>query len=208
MPTSVSEQAPYTEGQNPSVAATAEPAELETGDPAVLEKLKQVFRPQEGRKAKAETIMNEDLFGIYTHCLVCTRPIPEDMAKRKAVTDTEACRDVLLRLRRKHKDDKQCRYCKKPSTPSQRRRFGRFQKWEMEFPELAYREVLDAVQPIDEGITREVFAAAVSEARDQDYSLELNPLADRWTRFPKPNKPHANLDRVIEALHDYWGDKA
>ncbi len=150
-------------------------------------------------------VMNADLIGVHIRCTVCTSDVPEEEAKRKAVVCSPECREVLNRLRRKFKDDKQCRFCHKPATLTQRQAFNRFWRWEVENPELAHPATWRVL--CDRGITIETFKAAAKEARTQDFSFEYSPLALGWKRFPKPNRPHEKLDRCITILREFWTEK-
>ena len=156
-------------------------------------------------RAPKMNVINADLIGVPVHCTVCTNVIPEEEARRKAVVCSEECREKLKRLRRKHKDDKQCRFCHRPATISQRQAFSRFQRWELEHPELANPDTWRVLS--ERGISPAVFAAAAKEARTQDFSFEYTPFATRWTRFPKPNRSHENLDKCIAILQEFWTEK-
>lgn len=146
--------------------------------------------------------MNEDLLGMDVHCIVCTKPIATEAARRRAVVCSEECREMLARLRRKHKDDRICRFCHKPSTVTQRTAFNRFQRWERTHPQEAFPETWRLLR--EHGISAETFAAAVQEAKDQDFSMEFSPVVLRWARFPKPNKKHENLDLCMPILTEFW----
>lgn len=77
---------------------------------------------------------------IEVHCVVCTKLVPDERLKFQSVTCSKECADTRendLRLRR---DQKECRYCRKPSTPKQRAAYARFAKMELRRPDLLYPE--------------------------------------------------------------------
>lgn len=59
-------------------------------------------------------------------CVICTKPIPWDRFKRKAVTCDNDCAEKLKMVRRKLRDARYCRLCNKPSTPEQREHYRRW----------------------------------------------------------------------------------
>jgi hypothetical protein len=79
-----------------------------------------------------------------THCVSCGELVPEARLDRGAITCSDECskkRRVTVRTR---EDRKKCRYCRKPSTPEQRRAFKRFAKLEIEAPHLLYPQEFKA----------------------------------------------------------------
>lgn len=77
---------------------------------------------------------------FVNHCVVCGTTIPTDRVKRGAVT----CSKEHAKLRKAQQmalvDSKECRYCRRPSTPLQREAFKRFRRLEQKKPELLYPE--------------------------------------------------------------------
>lgn len=67
----------------------------------------------------------DDFVHTTTHCLMCGDPIPADLPKM-ALTCSEACKIARKNYRRSRQDHRECRYCKKPSTPEQR---ASYQQW-------------------------------------------------------------------------------
>jgi len=52
-------------------------------------------------------------------CVVCTTPIPETR-KWDAITCSKECTKIRKDYGRSRVDEKQCRYCQRPSTPEER----------------------------------------------------------------------------------------
>jgi predicted nucleic acid-binding Zn ribbon protein len=67
----------------------------------------------------------DDFVHTQTHCVMCGDPIPEDRPKM-ALTCSDACKIARKNYRRSRQDQRECRYCQKPSTPEQR---ALFQQW-------------------------------------------------------------------------------
>jgi hypothetical protein len=64
--------------------------------------------------------------------------IPPEKLKFKSITCSDACaRDRKLALRARQ-DQRECRFCRKPTTPAEKAAYQRFRKWEIANPALAY----------------------------------------------------------------------
>lgn len=61
----------------------------------------------------------DDFNELEMHCVVCTKPLPDDRRKN-AVTCSPECTTRRKDYWRSKQDAKMCRYCYKPSTPEQR----------------------------------------------------------------------------------------
>lgn len=60
--------------------------------------------------------------GIQMHCVVCMNLIPSDR-KWDSVTCSTACTKARKDFGRSRKDQMECRYCLRPSTPEERARY-------------------------------------------------------------------------------------
>lgn len=67
--------------------------------------------------------------GVIMNCVVCKSPIP---AERK--WDSICCSTTCTRARkdygRSRKDQVECRYCLRPSSPEERARYSAWRRWE------------------------------------------------------------------------------
>lgn len=70
---------------------------------------------------------------VETHCVICKELVPKDRLMRGAIT----CTKEHAKLRRAQlqaiTDKKECRYCRRPSTPEEREAYKRFRKFEQKF---------------------------------------------------------------------------
>jgi predicted nucleic acid-binding Zn ribbon protein len=104
--------------------------------------------------------MRKDAFSqITTHCVMCGTPIPKDRPKQ-AITCSAECSLQRKNFRRSKQDARECRYCRRPSTPEERSRYLRWRKHEEKNPppdaelspgELAEREYRKANPPKKRG---------------------------------------------------------
>jgi len=83
--------------------------------------------------------------GIRMKCVVCTNPIPPER-KWDSVTCSKECTKIRKDFGRSRKDQVQCRYCLRPSTPEER---AQFQAWRRAQKKLA-KETGDAVPEVQE----------------------------------------------------------
>jgi predicted nucleic acid-binding Zn ribbon protein len=67
----------------------------------------------------------DDFTGNQMHCVVCMSPIPPDR-KWDAVTCSKTCTKARKNFGRSRRDQKECRYCLRPSSPEDR---ARYQAW-------------------------------------------------------------------------------
>jgi predicted nucleic acid-binding Zn ribbon protein len=67
--------------------------------------------------------------GVSMNCVVCSNPIPKDR-KADAVTCGPDCTKARKNWLRSRKDQTECRYCLRPSTPEERTRFMAWRRWE------------------------------------------------------------------------------
>ena len=81
-----------------------------------------------------ERLRADHFVKIDKHCLMCGKIIPRDHPRyRLTLTDTDECSpNGSMQWRKSREDQRQCRYCKKPSTPAQRARFSRWKRYEEE----------------------------------------------------------------------------
>ncbi len=72
---------------------------------------------------------------VKAHCVVCTKEIDEDRARRNQITCSEECLSRRRSSQRAKRDAVECRYCKKPSTTEARAAFQRFRRVENKRPD-------------------------------------------------------------------------
>jgi hypothetical protein len=90
---------------------------------------------------------------IKTHCVICGDVIAKDRMMRGAVTCTKEHATERRSQLRAMKSEKQCEYCKRPSTPEEREAYNRFRKFERKFSVAGMSRLYDAaVQIRDEVI--------------------------------------------------------
>lgn len=147
---------------------------------------------------------NEDLISRRdTHCYICGTTIEGGQDTPRKITCSEECARLRIRILRKRVDDRECRFCHKASTPTQRKAFARFRRWEREHPDVAYAEAWAIVQAA--GMTAEDFGKAVGQAAKRDIPLD-EPPAEWWgapqTDISKAKnpKPAPELERAIAIL--------
>lgn len=95
---------------------------------------------------------------IKTHCVICTTEIPRERLIRGAIT----CSNEHSKLRRAQLaaiiDKKECRYCRRPSTPEEREAYKRFRNLERNQPHLIYPEAFEDWKSSGGTPTPEAFA--------------------------------------------------
>ena len=75
---------------------------------------------------------------VETFCVVCKENVPIDRVKHKAITCSPTCATLRKNSIRSKQDARECRYCRKPSTPEDRNAFQRFRRMEAKRPDLLY----------------------------------------------------------------------
>lgn len=78
--------------------------------------------------------MPKGTYGIGGFCVVDGRPIAQDRLSRGSVTCSKECYDLRRHAQRSQQDERECRYCRKPSTVEDREAFARFRRLEKKFP--------------------------------------------------------------------------
>jgi hypothetical protein len=77
---------------------------------------------------------------------MCGEVIPDDRPV-KAITCSDLCSKMRVQFRKSRQDARECRYCFRPSTPEERRRYQRWRRWEEKNPppleELSEQERID-----------------------------------------------------------------
>lgn len=79
--------------------------------------------------------------GADRWCVMCRKPIPAER-KSDAVTCSPECTQARRNFGRSRKDQTECRYCFRPSTPEERGRYKVWRKFEQEMadnPQVAAR---------------------------------------------------------------------
>ena len=147
--------------------------------------------------------MNEDLLGLEMKCVVCTNPVPQDKARRRGVTCSKECADLRTRLLRLKVDNRECRFCHKPSTPNARKAFSRFRRWERENPNLAYPEQWKIVEGA--GVSLTDFGKAINQAVkfDVEFGSKLSAFDFESTKtLPAAHSLPAEMRCVMEILRN------
>lgn len=136
---------------------------------------------------------------VKTHCVVCTKEVPEDRATRGGVTCSPECLSIRKAAQRADRDAKECRYCRKPSTLEARAAFNRFRRLEAKRPDILYPDEFKAwsaaVTP-DVAPSAEAFAA---------HLIELGMLAphpwldERQKRVEARKVPTFTADELKDA---------
>lgn len=79
----------------------------------------------------ADNLTPDYLVNLPMHCVICTRPLPEDRIAKGAITCRPAekdCAKIHKMARRARRDMRSCRHCYRPSTPEQRADFKRWMR--------------------------------------------------------------------------------
>jgi predicted nucleic acid-binding Zn ribbon protein len=150
---------------------------------------------------------DEDILRMKTYCVVDKVEIPAERVKQRAVTCSKKCQEVHARMRKRRVSTKFCRFCNRSSTPSQRRSWTKFKRWEERYPELAYPEVYELVVT-KASVPRKDFVRAIMQGRR--YLVDLRPeMADLGfgaRGLDKPHDPTPELDQVLAILTQYQKD--
>jgi predicted nucleic acid-binding Zn ribbon protein len=93
-----------------------------------------------------------DELQVSLHCIMCKEPIPPERLSRLGVTCSDACKKARKEYLKARIENRHCRYCHKPSTPEQRKRFQRWVRWEQKNPPPV--EELDELERIAEAEAR------------------------------------------------------
>ncbi len=95
---------------------------------------------------------------IKTLCIICGQQIPKDRLMRGAIT----CSQEHAKLRRAQLqaivDKKECRYCRRPSTPEEREAYKRFRTLERKRPDLLYPDLFEVWRETADDPSIEAFA--------------------------------------------------
>jgi len=95
---------------------------------------------------------------VKTHCVICKAEVPKDRLMRGAIT----CSKEHAKLRRAQltaiTDKKECRYCRRPSTPEEREAYKRFRTLERRRPDLLYPDAFEDWKASGGTPTAEAFA--------------------------------------------------
>ena len=144
---------------------------------------------------------NKHLYKVEVHCVICTALVPTDRLKYRRITCSDACNKIRERQTRKRVDDRECRFCHKPSTPTGRRAFAKFRKWEREFPDQAHPELWNIVS--EHGMTVSEFGKAIHQSVKWDFMLDASMAQYGWgstKQRPADADPTPELDRVLAML--------
>lgn len=115
--------------------------------------------------------MRAQFYELETFCTVCTKPVPPERLRFKAITCTEECARLRKLSMRSKQDARECRHCRKPSTPEERAAYQRFRRWEKNNPHIAYPEEYKRWQqenPQDEKVFTLDIAQRMAEEKEED----------------------------------------
>ena len=107
---------------------------------------------------------------VITHCVICTKPVPADRLKYKAITCTEECAAARKNSIRAKQDMRECRYCRKPSTFEERAAFARFRTLERKRPDMLYPEAF------------EIWKADLTSQGQTETAITKEKFAEYWTQ--------------------------
>lgn len=133
--------------------------------------------------------MHEDL---NVFCVACGDKVPADRVARGATTCKKACATKRKNMLRSQRDAKSCRYCRKPSTPEERRAFNRFRLLEVKRPDLLYPFEFAAWSHDAPSPTPEIFAEywkTTGNTLVKDLRSVSSTYGER--RGPKPRTKNA-----------------
>jgi hypothetical protein len=118
-------------------------------------------------------------------CIVDAQPIPKARLLKGSVVCSDRCLKVRQRALRTVQDQRECRYCRHPSTPEEREAYKRFRALEKKRPDLLYPEA---------------FAAFRAECEAQVGGIEPTPEAFA-RHFAGRNEPPSQVENESE-VHD------
>jgi len=125
------------------------------------------------------------------HCVMCPNEIPADRRKHKAVTCSPICAEMWEKKRRERQDSRECRFCRKPSTPEQRAAYQRFTRLEKSKPHLLYPAEYEQWCK-----DQELFSTANKDAKKK-FPINPDAFAKHWKEQRKillTQKPAMGLD--------------
>lgn len=100
---------------------------------------------------------------IKTLCIICGTDVPKERLMRGAIT----CSKEHSNLRRAQQtaitDKKECRYCRRPSTPEEREAYKRFRTLERNRPDLLYPDAFKDWKDSGGTPTPEAFAEYIKK---------------------------------------------
>jgi hypothetical protein len=87
--------------------------------------------------------MARPMYRIESYCVVDRQPIPSERIAKGSVTCSKECAAVRRKAQRTLQDERECRYCSRPSTPEERDAFRRFRRLEAKRPDLLYPQAFE-----------------------------------------------------------------
>lgn len=102
--------------------------------------------------------MPKGTYGLPGFCVVDAQPISPERLSKGSVTCSKECAKIRRDAQRVQQDQKECRYCRKPSTPEQRQAFARFRVLERKRPDLLYPEAFEEWKKTAAQVTPKAFA--------------------------------------------------
>lgn len=123
--------------------------------------------------------MRPQFLELKTHCVVCTSPVPPERLKYKAITCCDAhARERKLSMRAKQ-DSRECRFCRKPTTPAEKAAYQRYRKWEVMNPNLAFPAQFKRWQETTQPTGSKFDIDSARTMADEDYEAAENARNER-----------------------------
>jgi hypothetical protein len=182
--------------------------------PAERAKLKGTTCSDEHRKERKARLRT----GNHSCCCIwCGDPVPKERQRYRAITCCEEHGRLRKASIRARVDQRQCRVCRKPSSPQERAAYRRFRSLEITAPELLYPKPWKQWQ--QNGGTVEGFRLAIGEqlsrvtSEDTMGGIDLGLIDFRSKEAPggaksgrKPLKPkEANIGEPEETTAEHDG---
>lgn len=125
---------------------------------------------------------------VKTLCIICGSEIPTERIMRGAIT----CGKEHAKLRRAQlqaiTDKKECRYCRRPSTPEEREAYKRFRKFEQNYSVAAVPRL---------------YNAAIVIRKEVDESLHAGEKLEEIADTEVIEVTASFLRELIDAIGDY-----
>ncbi len=111
---------------------------------------------------------------VKIHCVLCTKEVPADRLRFKAITCSKDCADLRKKMIRVRPLAGECMYCHKPSTLEDRAAFQRFRKLETKRPDLLYPDEFEAWKKDNDDGTGNYIDLYETFARDRAKKAKPN----------------------------------
>ena len=123
--------------------------------------------------------MPKATYGIAGYCVIDAKLIPQDRLLRGSVTCSKECYETRRAAQRARQEERECKYCRKPSTPADREVFAKFRRLEKKWPGLIDNLTQEQFKRLQQEWGQALTTAAIGNkiAPDQVESIET-PLAN------------------------------